>query len=54
MKKYEKYNYYLMEDGILYDEKKKKYYITTNSCEGFEDEIAIRYCPICGRKLNTD
>lgn len=53
IKKYEKHEDYLMGDGILFDEQDGRHWIITKFRD-FEDGIAVKFCPMCGRDLTEE
>lgn len=48
--KYEESDFY-GGDGVWYDEKNKKYYFIIEYFRNKRYKIEIKYCPMCGRKL---
>lgn len=46
---------FLLEDGLLYNPKTKKYYIALNDAwRDYYADLEITFCPMCGRKLGEE
>lgn len=55
IKEYDSNKDFHLDDGVVCDKKTNRYYIVCNdSWEDYCEELEVKFCPLCGRKLSEE